>query len=76
MSANDKGDNKLIPETVHKSPGICLTIEKNPSKPQLGDSLVKAVRRIIASNEVSEIAQHIRKGVRRYREQLNIWPAF
>ena len=28
--ANDKGDNEMIPEVVHRSPTICLTAEKNP----------------------------------------------
>ena len=41
-AANDKGDNEMIPGTVHRYPGICLTDEKNPGKPQLGDRLIKA----------------------------------
>ena len=35
--ANDKGDNETILWAVHRSPGICLTTEENPRKPQLGD---------------------------------------
>ena len=35
--ANDKGDNEMIPETMHRSPNICLTTEENPGKPELGD---------------------------------------
>ena len=35
--ANDKGDNEIILGAVHRSPGICLTTEENPRKPQLGD---------------------------------------
>ena len=35
--SDDKGDNEMILGAVHRSPGICLTAEKNPSKPQLGD---------------------------------------
>ena len=35
--ANDKDDNEMILGTVHKSPGICLTAEENPRKPQPGD---------------------------------------
>ena len=31
---NDKCDNKMIPGAVHRSPGICLTAEENPGKPQ------------------------------------------
>ena len=41
--ANDKGDNEMIPEAVHRSPGICLTAEKNPRKPQLGNRLMKGL---------------------------------
>ena len=41
--AIDKGDNEMIPETVHRSPGICLTAEANPGKPQLGDRLTKGL---------------------------------
>ena len=39
--ANDKGDNEMILGAVHRSPGICLTAEENPTKPQLGDRLMK-----------------------------------
>ena len=28
-------DNEMIPGVVHRSPGICLTAEENPGKPQL-----------------------------------------
>ena len=41
--ANDKGDNEMILEAVHRSPGICLTAEENPRKPQLGDRLMKGL---------------------------------
>ena len=34
--ANDNGDNEMILGAVHRSPGICLTAEENPRKPQLG----------------------------------------
>ena len=33
LSAYDKGDNGMIPGAVH--PGIYLTAEENPGKPQL-----------------------------------------
>ena len=39
VSANDKGDNEMIPGTVHRSPGICLRAEENPGKRQLGGDL-------------------------------------
>ena len=32
---NDKGDSEMILGAVHRSPGICLTDEENPRKPQL-----------------------------------------
>ena len=38
--ANDKGGNEMILGAVHRSPDICLTAEKNPRKPQLGDRLI------------------------------------
>ena len=47
--ANDKGDNEMISETVHRSPGICLTAEENTGKPQLGDRLMKGLCHVIAS---------------------------
>ena len=37
LSANDKGDNGMIPGAVHRSPGTCLTAEENLEKPQLGN---------------------------------------
>ena len=37
MSANDKGDNEMIPRPVHRSHGMYLTTEENPGKLQLGD---------------------------------------
>ena len=40
----------MIQGAVHRSPGICLTAEENPRKPQLEDSLMKVVRPVIASN--------------------------
>jgi hypothetical protein len=41
--ANDKGDNKVIPGAVHRSPSICLKAEENPGRPQKGDRLMKAL---------------------------------
>ena len=41
--ANDKGDNEMILGVAHRSPGICLTAEENPRKPQLGDRLMKGL---------------------------------
>ena len=35
-SANDKGNNEMIPGSVHRSTGIDLITEENPGKPQLG----------------------------------------
>ena len=41
--ANDTGDNEMILGVVHRCPGICLTAEENPRKPQLGDRLMKGL---------------------------------
>ena len=41
--ANDKSDNEMILGAVHRSPGIYLTAEENPRKPQLGDRLMKGL---------------------------------
>ena len=40
---NDKNDNEMIPGAVLRSPGICLTAEESPGKPQLGDRLMKGL---------------------------------
>ena len=37
-STINKGDNEMIPGAVQRSPGIYLTAEEKPGKPQLGDS--------------------------------------
>jgi hypothetical protein len=37
LSADDKGDNEMIPEAVHRSPAFYLTAEEIFAKPQLGD---------------------------------------
>ena len=61
--ANDKDDNERILGALHRSPGICLTAEENPRKPQLGDRLIKGLcDRSSPPNEVSRIVQHVRKG--------------
>ena len=69
QSANDKDNIEMIPGDVHRSPGICLTAEENPRNPQLGDRLMKGCttsHRLkwgpFNPNEVSRIAQHVRKG--------------
>ena len=41
--ANDKGDNEMILEAVHRTSGICITAVENPRKPQLGDRLMKGL---------------------------------
>ena len=41
--ADDKGDNEMILGAVHRSPGMCLTAEENPRKPQLRDRLMKGM---------------------------------
>ena len=41
--ANDEGDNEIIPGAGHRSPGIYLTVEEDPRKPQLEDRLMKGL---------------------------------
>ena len=67
--ANDKDDNEMILGAGHRSPGICLTAEENPRKPQLGDRLKKGLydqsspqMGPFPSNEGDRVAQHVRKG--------------
>ena len=50
--ANYKDDNEMILGAVHRSPGICLTAEENPGKPQLGGGLMKALQPVFALNWV------------------------
>ena len=52
LSVNDKSDNEMIPGAVQGSSGIYLTAEENPRKPQLGDSLIKAVQPAIFSKGI------------------------
>ena len=58
----------MVLGAVHKPPDIYLRAEENPRKPQLGESLIKAVRPSCLKwgpfppNEVDRIAQHVRKG--------------
>ena len=40
---DDKGNNEMIPGTVHRFPGVCLTAEEKPGKAQLGDRLMKGL---------------------------------
>ena len=48
MSANDTGNNEIIPRIVH----ICITVEENLEKPQEDECLMGAVRPVIASYRV------------------------
>ena len=75
---NGNSDNEIIPGTVHRSPGICLTAEENPGKPQLGDRRIKGLCHKwgpFPPNEVGGIAQHVRKGEGR-KGQGNISTCF
>ena len=58
MSVNYEGNNEVIPGAVHRSPGICLTTEENPGKPQLGDRL----RRVFGANGPLHLNEVCRKG--------------
>ena len=47
LSVN-KSDREIISGLVRRYPGIYLTAEENPGKPQLGNRLIKALRPDIA----------------------------
>ena len=63
--------NEIISGAVHRSPGICLTGEENPGKPQLGDRLSATSHHLkwgpTPPNEVGKIALHVRK--RKWKER-------
>ena len=60
---NDKDDNEMILGAVHRSPGICLTAEENPRKPQLGDRLTKGLCDQSSPPFLpNEEARHVRNG--------------
>ena len=66
--SSNKSDTEMIPEVVHKSPGIYLTYEQNPRKTSAGrspDEGYTTSHRVkwvpLPPNEVSTIAQHVRK---------------
>jgi hypothetical protein len=63
LVANDKGDNKMIPGAVHRSPVICLTAEESPGKPQLRPFDEGRLKwGPLLPNEVNRIAQHVSMG--------------
>ena len=39
--AYDKSDNEIVPRTVHRYPGIFLTVEETPGRTQQGDGLME-----------------------------------
>ena len=67
---NDKGDNEMVPGAVIRSPGNCLTTERNPRKLQLGVRMMKGLfdqsclkLGPFPPNEVGRSVQYIRKRV-------------
>ena len=57
----------MIPGAVHRPPDIYLKTEDILGKPQLGDRVMKALRPVIASNEVpylqmTSVGTHSRSG--------------
>jgi hypothetical protein len=67
LSPNDKGDNGMMPRAVRRSPDIYRTAEENFRKSQLGDCHEGCAWGLIPPNEVSRIAQPVRKGEGRGR---------
>jgi hypothetical protein len=64
--------NEMIPGVMHRSPGIYLTAEENPEKPQLLDRVMKGLcdqslpqLGSLSPSEIGRIAHHARKGERR-----------
>jgi hypothetical protein len=63
--ANDKGNNKIIPRAVHRSPGISLTAEEKLSLKTVDEACATSHRLkwyLFPQNELRTIAQHVRKG--------------
>ena len=51
-SANDKGDNEMIPGALHRSPGIYFKAEKNPRVTSARRPSMKILRPVITSNGI------------------------
>ena len=49
LSAIYKDDNQMIPEVVHRSPGIYIRADENPEISHLGDRLLKNAQQVFAS---------------------------
>jgi hypothetical protein len=63
----------VIPEGVHRSPGIYLTAEENPGKPQLGEGCATSHCLnwvCLLSNCVGMIEQHFREEEERTKEMM------
>ena len=58
--ADDKGGKEIIPGAVYRSPGICLTTEKNSGKPQLGEHLMKGLY-VQLSLEIGSLTSKLRR---------------
>ena len=66
--ANDKGDNEMLPGTVHRYPRIYHTAEENPGKNSAMRPSMNAVRPAIASNgfpylQMTSIGSHRTSGM-------------
>ena len=48
LSDNDNGGNEMIHGAVNRYPGIYLTAEENPKKPQLGGYMMKVVQVLLS----------------------------
>ena len=79
LSVNDKGDNGMVPVDVHRSPGIYLTAEVKPGKPQIEDCQWRlwdqssAQMGPVPPIAVGRIAQHVRIGRGRDKLYRLIW---
>ena len=68
LTANDKGDNEMIPAAVHRTPDIYLTTEENSGNLKPWDCRWKLCDQSssqwgpLSPNKVVSISQHNRKG--------------
>ena len=64
LSANDKGDNEMMPRAVHRSPDTYLKGEQNKGEHLLGGYTTRHRLKwgFLPPNEVGRIAKHVRKG--------------
>jgi hypothetical protein len=73
LSANDKGDNEMMPRAVHRSPDTYLKGEQNKGEHLLGGYTTRHRLKwgFLPPNEVGRIAQNVTKGKGRKERENN-----